>query len=541
MSTIGDMVMQGGRPDLGVGVPVAPNELPQPIPVVYASWAGGIDASRAPEELTPDTASYAIDIEVSRASELIRSPGLLLVQDMTPRSLAYIFTQTSLDGMTELVAIDPPYLLYKGTGAMVVANAGIGATGPKGWVSLTVAGQMIFSNGVDLTYLRNPGSNIVTDITVQIVARTFASIFGRIFAGAVTPSGEAFQGLGISWNAASGLITDWTGAGSGSELLIADQSESDKLVALRSVGYDLLAILMRHSVWAGYPTGDSTRPSDFRPRTLTIGCVGEPTARNTPAGVTFLSDEGVFTFSPYSLDCISTEINDLLLPLDYTQLQNYSATFVSNRNRYELRTPTDLWIYEFPAGQISSPTIKGRWLRRSAVVNNVVAVATQLGYLSWNDVTGSWNAQTLNWDSLVGIETDTVDNLFVTVGTKLATEDAATTTYLGTAYTPIWRTPFAVKDAFTEQYATLGFEIEYTSSASSQVMLRVTDSNGLVAGSSVTKTLPSTAGVRSRVNIYATLTGMNATLEISIVSGAPQIARVRQLVLPMGPMIASVP
>jgi hypothetical protein len=537
-NSIGESLGSNGRPRVGAGISQGPQNQPGPVvSVPYSNFAGGINVSDNPEDVSENDAIYALDMELSRSSDLVRSPGFLEVQDCTARTPGYIMQQISLDYSTELVAIDPPYIGFKGAGDMLFVNVSLGATGTGGtWHGLSIAGTLLFSNGVTATYTREPAAIVVTDLSSDIIAKSFATAFGRIFAGGVTPPAGTYQALGISWNAANGNVDDWAGAGSGSELLIADSTSADKLVSMNAIGYDILGILCRHSLWAGYPTGVSNRPADFRPRVMSVGCVTQQAACAVPEGIAFLSDEGVMIYSINDVRTISAKINAELLPLNYSQLDRYQLIYMAAKQRLYLNTPMGIWIYEFPRG-----SIKERWLRRSFVADKLVAFIDQSGNIYWDAVVGTWAAQTRTWAEMVQGQSDAAAVLYATHGTKLGREDISTVTNFGTAYVPTWRTYFAGRDQITDQYTTLGYEIEYTSQESSVVSLRLTDSTGAFSGGLVTKTLPATIGEISRMRCWTNATGMNAALEIKITSGNPEIMRIRQLVRPAGPVQTSLP
>jgi hypothetical protein len=347
MSTIGDRLLKGARPDIGVGFSVAPEDVQDFQDALYTSFGSGIINTDSAENIPQDAAISAVDMEVGRDNKLLRSPGLSLVENATPHLLRYIFEQASLDFATEIVVVDPPYFGFKGGTTFTWVNAGIAATGPAGWGAANVAGVLLFSNGVDKSYSRQPNAVVVVDQSAQVIARTFGVAFGRTFAGYFTKTGVP-QSLGFQWNAANGLYNDWSGIGSGAELMLADVGESDEIVIFLPVGLDALAMMMRKSLWVGYPTGDFLRPADPRLRVASLGCVAKDTAKVTPYGVAFLSDEGVGLFSLTDVQIISDQINAELLPLDYNQLSRYTAAYSPVLQRYILCTPLGVWIYEFP-------------------------------------------------------------------------------------------------------------------------------------------------------------------------------------------------
>jgi hypothetical protein len=524
--------------ETGVGYQIDPKQVPDLADVVYTAFDSGLVLSASQENAPQDAAVTALDMEVSRAGRLIRSPGLVLVEDATPRNLRYTFQHSNLDYGTEIVTIDPPWWGYKGGNVYTWVNGGLPATGPAGWTATNYAGTLLISNGTS-SYTRQPGGVLLTDVSAQVAARALAVVFGRIFAGYYTTGGIP-QSLGIKWNSAAGGV-DFTGLGANAELLLSDVNEADKIIALMPIGLDLLSILNRKSLWIGYPTGDAYRPVEPRIKVTSLGCVSIDTAKVTPGGVTFLSDEGVALFNTQDAKILSQEINPELLPLDYTRLGQYVAAFIPTLQRYVLVTPYCVWIYEFPlpAGNPVAPGgRKGRWFKRSLVANSVFVWSSQAAGGSWDTTPGTWDQQTLTWDQMALAQSDTPGVLHFTIGTKLSREDRSAFTNLGITLAPLWRTPQNDKVKVTDQYSTLGFEIEYRSLAASSIRLAATDQNG-DPGTTITKNLPITGGVFRKFNIWNASTGMGAQAQVEILTGDPEILRIRQFLLPSGPSLVS--
>lgn len=533
MTTHGDTFGRGRR-GFGVGVSIPPDEYPDDYQsVIYKSFADGIDMSDAPEDVRQASAVLAVDMEVVN-DRLVRSPGIIQLSDESPRSLLHIFQQASIDFNVELVAIDPPWLGYKGSGAWNWVNLGLAATLEPGWGAINYLGDLLFSNGVNASYSRAPAAAVVTNQTANIIARTFAQQFGRMFAGYYVVGG-AGQGLGVKWNDTTGLIGGWGGAGAGAQLLLSDDT-ADHVVAIRALGFDLLAILCRNSLWAGYPTGRANRPADFRHRFGGVGCVSERTARVTYGGVTFLSDHGVVHYTVNDAPVISEKINADLLPLDLTSPSLYSGAYIPVRRRYMLTTPGGIFIYEFPIPEIARP---GRWFKRAALVDNVVAFTNQAALVTWDSLVGSWDSLVGSWDLLSGGPSPA--NPFFTLGGLFGTEDPSVNTAFGQAMNPRWRTPQNLQEQVTDQITTVGWEIAYASVDAASIRLITPDKDSNFVKQSV-KALPATGSLVRKRMMWANPphTGMGLQQQIEVVSGHPEILRIRQLFIPAGPVIGSV-
>ncbi len=550
MSSWGErLATRGHQLDSLSGVAQDPKAQQDPVPITYSGFGGGINTSDSPEDVPENTAIYAADMEVDRDDSLIPAPGFTQLASSPQGTTGPVaaFQQASLDYEQELVLIfgnngGQNWAYYDKNGTLTPNLGGLSNNGPHGWNACSIAGSLIASNGLDFTGTRASGAGAFVDITAQIIAaRGFALQFGRAFAVGVTPAAGTYQALGVSWNGSSGSISDWTGANSGSQLLIGAEADADACMGVAPLGFDLLVIVNRHSIWFGYPTGIANAPADFRPRTLGVGTPYGNTVASTPIGVMFLSDEGVMLVTPTGVNCISDDVNPSILPLSYTgNPDTYSAIWSPARNRYILRTPTGLWIYTIPGlgtySAYSQQAPAGRWTFRSALVDAIVEYSNQnVSYAGLTSPTTLWVIKT-------GVSTSKV-------GTELYTGVGFTDSYFGTAYIPTWRMPFAAKDSITTNYITTGFEIEYVSTAPVTISMQLTDPTGQPLGSVVTKVLPSSGGALAKNNIPYIGTGLGPSIQLKYVAwpnnaGATsipvcRIKRIRQAVVPAGSSLSS--
>ncbi len=415
------------RSQAGVGIPV--QKLPDEVKLPFASFKGGFFASDnegdVPEGFSPD----CLDVMVDTKDRLCRMPGLTAIENVAPRDPKGLFSHASIDKTTELVMFDSPYMGRKtGVAATVWTNVGL-PTGDN-WVATNHGGVLVFTNGRTAVYSRESLADAITDLGWPGPVVALASFAGRVFGGGIT-DGAIYNPMGMYWTGATGLEGD-VGAASGEELLLADVAEGDSIVALRTIGDDILAILCRKSIWIGERTGDPYRPANFRPRVPGLGCVSDPTARNTPRGVVFLSDAGVEIFDGNGYTHLSEAIDSEIIPIDYSQLDAYGATFSPITQEYLLYTPDRTWRYSMRYNRWMPSSAR---IQRGVTLFNPAVVGSGLGLPAGWDI--YWSG---SWDSVIDTSNSVLSDLILLSDSTLSMEDDSTETYLGLAQDAYWWT-----------------------------------------------------------------------------------------------------
>lgn len=528
--------------DVGLGQQLAPELLPKYESVLYANWRDGMDLSASPEDLGPSSAVDITDIVVDRRGGVGRAPGIVQVENVNPRQLRWLFQQATLDNSTELVAIDAPYLGYKGHGDFIFVDAGIAEPGQYGWNAVNVNGVLVFSDGSSATYARQPAAAVVENISDQIVARTFANFAGRTFAGNYSDPISGIQNLGVRWNGTSSDYDDWDGDGSGAELLISNSLEADRVVAMRTIGFDVLGILCRHSLWLGYETDIANRPADFKIRRVNVGCVAEACAASMPDGIAFLHDDGLYIYNQNVCQMLSAQINDELLPLDFDNIDQYKVLYLPELAAALLKTPTLTYVYEFPRPDCPN----GRWTKRSFSYDNIVLFADQSAILTWDTITGTWDDQTLTWNEMQGSESNVSPTLFIGSASILGKELIGEETYLGVEMTPLVETAQRnqkVEDDQEEvsiQATTMGFEVEYKSDEDATVQFVLPNSDGYFT--QVVEKILTSSGSLLRRGVFwlpSPVTGQGLKVLFKIKDGNVHLYRLRQIYVQAGPAVSA--
>lgn len=502
-----------GRTDrqnrVGVGLPV--NEMAKDVLRKFDSFRHGLVLADDPESL-PDTCTPdALDFQVDDQDRLVRWPGIAQIEDFAPHDPKEIFAHPNLDGAVELVFFDSPDIGVKPITGLPTVWTPAGLPTGEAWAVANHGGDLAFSNGVDDVFYRGFGEAGANPLGWD-PAVSLASWAGRLW-GLGGSIGGVSNPLGIKWTGASGVITDVGGLGSGAELLLADVAEGDRAVALKPMGFDYMAILMRKSIWIARRTGDPYRPANFEPRLTGTGCVAQATAKNGPQGtIIFLSDSGVEIFDGNSTQHLSGAIDAELLPLSYTQIGQYGAVYSPLRDEYKLFTPGGTYVYSFK---------HQRWLKSSSVVQRAVVLFNP-SLVDVSDLPAGWG---LYWDGAWG-ESATVGNVVLgdivyLKSSRLGVDDYDLTSFFGAEFVPYWKTPRVDSGDFDALFTTKRVEVFHTADAG-QLLLEIHDRDDSYRsyGSAISLVPPLT-----RTKIDGLRSGRGLGLKITMLGGLPKIRR----------------
>lgn len=512
-----------------MGTQISPESIPQSFRIVYKNFRNGQLLMDRPADIPAGYYSAAKDIETSRRDGIIRAPGVTLVED-TGHSLQWLGVQAGLGFQSLLLAFDPPYLGIKEAANFEWFDKGLSSG--NWWVASNYGDILLFSNGNN-SYARNYDTQEVELLEEMPGAATIFVAFGRVFAGA-TVLGNEHNLLGLIWNSAEGDYHDWTGLGSGSELLLVDAPQGDKIVAGRILSLNLVAILNRRSLWIGAKTDNPYRPLAPEFRIIGVGCVAEPTAVTTEGGVTFLSDEGIRHFDSNQAPIISGPINAELLPLDFSKIHLYKAAWDLSRRRYILTTPNATYVYQFPTSEYPN----GAWFKRSLTATNVVVFAEQTEDPTWDDLgTQTWDdLGTTTWSDMETPESNKAPNVLFIRGSKYGLQDEASSSNFGIALNPIAQPrpeTAEVVDMPDRVFLTQSLIIEYAGTGTVQfIVLDETGSAKLV----LTKSLPLRSKISS-VQVDLEFSSLGVGLYLIISEGSPEIFSIKQTALDNGMVV----
>jgi len=528
MATHGDRFgRQRGRGDWGQGAQL--QQVPKHGVKIYGDFSGGFNYQAAREVTQPNASFDSLDMQVTTANELTRLPGAITQEVLAGHNPAQLALHPSLSLTSELLMFDPPYLGVKGTGATVWTDEGL--IGDRYFAWTNYGETFVFMNGAGAVRKREPGAASTVALENAPQGRTVATFAGRLFIGGSYVEGN-YEPVGISWSSSTGDLDDWAADDSSFELLLDNVVDGDRIVALRTMGLNLMAILLRKSVWIGRFTGDPSRPAAFEPRVAGVGCVNDQTARNTKEGVLFLSDTGVQLFDGNSVAMISKPINDLLLPLDKDKLEEYSAVFNPISRRYHLFTPTETFILDMEYQ---------RWYRSSIIARSAVLFPNQVVGLTWENTGGTWESQgNTTWIDLAPLEENggSLMYLGVQAGTPaIAKETEDHPTYMDLPLTPYWCFPFEEGPERNWLHTIHAILFDYVGSG--RVKFHLPDIEGEYA-EAASMTLAVAPRLRTAW-LPLTTTGKGVSAKLEILLGSPKISVVQLRAALRGPRMEAIP
>lgn len=458
------------RGGYGKGFPV--QTLPAPQTARYKDFSGGYYAGDADEDVPPNTTPGGTDVEVSRKDRIIRAPGTAAFEALAGRSPEQLAIHAGLGFRSELVLFDLPFIGFKREAATTWVNAGLVPGDPvtNMYFYATFGDDFIFQNGAQHVYKHTFGTDSVELVDAVPLGYTMAVWAARLWVGGAIIDGN-FEELGLDWSGVNGYLDRDIDNGAGTELLIQDTGLGDRMVALRPMGFDYMAILMRRSIWIARRVDDLARPGDFVPRVTGKGCVHERTAKTTFGGVIYLSDEGVEIFDGNDSQHLSAAIDAEILPLDYANINKYTATYNPQNQRYTLIVPGK--------GVYVLDMLRKRWFKRTQLAIDVVPFATQFHAQTWAELVGSWDAQASTWKAFSPNEIDTPDTVFLgqmpDTSYAIEKEDKNATAYFGRAQVPLWICPTTEGQRAIDLVTTQELRATYVGSGTLGYQLRNND------------------------------------------------------------------
>jgi len=490
-------------------VQLGPNaQLPQDQRFRVDSFGGGLDLRDAPEDLQPGSSPDMDDVLVTRGDRLARVAGVIQAEDLG-RVPEQVLLHPGYHFSSALVFLAPPWVGVKSNVSTVWTNVGLPA-GQYGYTDF--AGILLLSCGVTGTYLKEPDKPDVSLIPGAPPALGLAAFAGRVVLGGTLVAGN-MDLMSIGWSDATSDPKGWDPVqGAGSESMIGSMRRADRFQGFAMLGFELLAIVNRRSLWSAQPTGDVYEPLNIRPKLEDTGCTHASTVLPTEYGAVFLSDDGVRVFDGNQSLVISDQIAAELLPIDETA--PYAASLDPKNRRYRLHTPTHTYIYDLS---------KKLWYRRPATyLGSVWFPAQGSPGPTWGTASGTWGAQSVAWWQLDPQEY--AGSMYYVRGQLLGVEDESSFNDFGVPLTPRWFSRRELGEDPDTLMTAQAVHLTYESTAPAAVQVWLPSISGdyeLVT----TVVLPSTAGATGRYRVPFIHTGRGAGIGLQITSGTPLIRK----------------
>ncbi len=486
--------------------------------ITYSEFRGGFDSRRLRDNTPANSSLDCLDIDVNKKGRLVRLPGTSL-QETLVHSARQMVMHPSLNGWAELVLFSAPYLGIRANTVTQWTDIGLKVSGDPVRYAL-YGDQLIFYDGSISPWIRQAGGTAERAPTIP-VANAYTTFAGRLFAGGIAVDG-VYQPMGMGWSSTSGDPKDFEGDGANVELLVDDPQAGDRVVALRTMGLGLMAILCRHSIWIARFTGLVDRPGDFEPRVTGAGIRDEATAKTTPRGLIYLSDDGVRIFDGNNSFVISDRINGEILPLSS---DSYSASFDPTRNRYSLHTPSETWIYDLN---------EDRWIRSSLIASAGLLFSTQVAGITWDQLAGDWSSYDgVTWQDLERRELDDAEMYYLR-NLRLEKTDPASTAFFNIGLNPTWYTPQTRGFSLSNLVETKGILVEYVGSGTIELSLPNINSDYQIARPLIV--LPAVTKP-SEFWIPIVHTGLTTGVGLRIIGGNLEIIQMQLLTQTVSPKV----
>jgi len=524
-STIGFFNFLRTRQNVNLGEGTSVQRIENTVIVDYAGFRGGLNQSVPASRLPDGFLSYVQNHDIDERDQLVRVPGIIVDETFSGRTPQYMWVLGNpATGLSELVFVDQGFLGVRGPGGIATVWTNLSLAAGFEWTTCVHGDLLIMTNGVGVVRYKQPLANALVSLSWGS-ARTLMSFAGRIFAGGVQDGGN-YVPLGISWTGATSQPND-IGPGSGFEELLDDTANGDAIVAMRSINFDIAAILTRNAVWVARRTGDPFRPADFSPMVGADGALTNASVVRVPGGVAYLSQRDVIVFDGNSTRSLSLPINSLLYPLDLSKLDEYALNFVESRKVLQVLTPTRLFEFSF---------VYQRWMMHTVRALRAVNTGDKFERLGGAPVglpgdgsTGGWgNDWGMSWGSIqtTGGDGGTrgLDTTIYLRGNQLGLEERNIDTFFGEVFTPILDTNLQVAQSIDMINSIKRVIMEY-SGRGGTIQLYVPDYQGgwqLVR----TVTLGESANTRS-VSFTTRKAGKLAGLRVATLSGEVIVSRLQ--------------
>jgi len=460
-------------------------------PIPFWSPPRGLDYQNPSSRVDPQHMTESNNLILDRG-KMISRHGVEELGSLYANAVQIMKFRTS-DGTTYIIRFSTDVIDYW-DGSAWVTLPGTGAFSFTGgvthrWAWTGFGDRLVFSNGVNGMYQFDPSIGTTTLITGGPSCKYLTTFNGRIVASDVLFEGKQEQSR-IQWSVKNNS-EDWDGLGSGFEDLLSTPSGTiDAQKGVWPLSDSTAIILRTDSTWQMAPTGDPDAPFAFTRLYAGLGTNEPHSFAAVPGAVVGLFNDGIYMISDTAIEPIGLLVNDHIIAAITAGLT--SGTYLSLAREYALCDgATDVYRYSFED--------KG-WSRSSygRTIRWLDSGRTGTLALTWDDVVGTWDAQTLTWDEMVG-GSDSINEIIGvdSAGYAFYSDPAAIDDDIATVATAVpieARTGLVTAEGSLTKTRIIEVQMEYVSGGPQTLIFEYSNDDGATWVAYSTLTVATTAG-----------------------------------------------
>ncbi len=362
-----------------------------------------------------------------------------------------------------------------------------------------------FSQGIDPILYINSDVDEIRRLSSDCPAATC----GIVFADRLIIGGLSNLPYRIQW-CVRGLISDWTGTGSG----VKDWTEDPQGVSGFSVTQGTLIVYKSYSISHMTETGDSTSPFEYKTKVPGIGLYYPGLFFSIGDADVIGGSDNFYSYDARTPEAIGDKVKDEFLRVVNPQYTTTAHSLVVEEAGEALNffptsdntTPNEAFVYSYGMDVWS-----GEW-ELSATASGY---ATQVVSESWDAAVGDWDSDSDVWDSSQILSSVPLN--MIAQSTNLYKLDPNALTDDGTAFIFDWWTKeLTNKDFGIEENKSINVKrviLFYYSSASTTLRVSLSGDGGETFGTEVVVALTSSEPSRLKRAFF----GFNSTYETVVV------------------------
>jgi hypothetical protein len=358
----------------------------------------GLDVSKPGEFLDARATPRCKNIQIDR-STIAKRPGTAeLGASLAERVLALIELKVGSDTFFLRVGLTKVELLNKSTLAWTsVANTALTGTAVNrvDWTFPLLSGAkiLVFTNGKDAIRKYTGTGNDASLGGTPPLAKFLIWYAGYLLLGYVTDGGSTFYSR-VQW-CDTGLPETWTGGNANK----ADLTDDPEPMTGFGLFGEYVTVHKESCIYLGYLVSTSA-VFRFDRKNTGVGAVSHSTIRSLPTGEQiFLGRDGIHLFNGQTAPLIPSPIQDELREsMNPQYLYRCWSTVLAEKDEYWVgipignqTEPETVYKYNWKTGQVYKDG-------RTSIC--AVGIYENTDQRTWNDVSTSWDSQTIRWDDI---------------------------------------------------------------------------------------------------------------------------------------------